>query len=175
MSNSKEQNEIWKPVIGWEDSYEVSSLGRVRRIKAGQGARTNRCRSLKLRKDGYLEVALQVEGKRKDILVHILVAEAFIGPRKPQFTVNHKNLDKTDNRPENLEYLTVRENVRHAASAGVMGVTGELNGSAKLTRQKARDIRERHANGDRVSEIARDYGVTHRTIDLVVNGKTWAK
>lgn len=97
--------EKWKAIPGY-DNYEVSDLGNVRNIKTG--------RILKPRKvsKGYLHVLLRANGKSKKFYIHKLVAIVFLGhiPDKMKITVDHLNGIKTDNRLENLELVSDREN-----------------------------------------------------------------
>lgn len=121
--------EYWKPVVGYEGYYEVSSYGRVRsvdhysrtgikhsekRLVKGQMLRLNKKRT------GYLCVDLCKENKTKTTQVHRLVATAFIEKPEGKNVVNHKNLVKSDNRVENLEWVTYKENSMHASKNGVM-------------------------------------------------------
>ena len=116
------EQEIWKDVVGFENYYEVSSLGRVKtkRIKQVRNSRsgwpyTYELKEKQLRlfdtRGGYLRVNL-CERPTKVIskYVHSLVAEAFIGPRPEGLNIDHLNGYRKDNRPENLEYVTQREN-----------------------------------------------------------------
>lgn len=116
--------EIWKDVKGYEDYYQVSSLGRIKR-KSGYvnvGIKNNEKRLVKerilkqrLRNNGYLSVDLSKEHIVKTISVHRIVAMAFIENDSPLKTyVNHINCNKCDNRVENLEWVTPRENSHHA-------------------------------------------------------------
>ncbi len=114
--------EIWKDIEGYEGKYQVSSLGRVRRL-AYTFKRRNRwgvCDNvisagmMSLRNvKGYLSVQLRDETKRKHHQVHRLVAAAFIPNPDGLPEVNHKNEDKTDNRVENLEWCTRKYNTNY--------------------------------------------------------------
>lgn len=119
--------EEWRPVVGFESLYEVSNVGRVRRI--GKAARTGKGHGggarigliLKLRKHrgGYLMAQLWCNGKLTGRLAHCLVAPAFIGARPEGLDINHKDGDKTNNSVGNLEYVTRSENNRHAYRIGL--------------------------------------------------------
>lgn len=115
--------EIWKPVVGYEGFYEVSSYGRVRSIDhyADTGIRHSEKRFVKghvlkqrEKRNGYLSVDLSKENQVKTIAVHKLVATAFLEKREQHTQVNHINCDKRDNRVENLEWCTAEENRVHA-------------------------------------------------------------
>jgi hypothetical protein len=105
--------EVWKPCVDC-DKYEVSSLGRVRRIKTG--------RILKAHDNwhGYLVVSLFHNGECVTSRVHRLVAKAFHGNRGSEFMVNHKNGNKHDNTPSNLEWCSHSENRKHAIENGLI-------------------------------------------------------
>lgn len=102
-------NEEWRVVPGHPD-YEVSSLGRVRSWKGKNSRATNTPRIIKphTHKLGYLR--LTVDNARTS--VHQLVAAAFHGPCPDGMEVDHINNIKADNRPENLRYLTRRQNMQ---------------------------------------------------------------
>ena len=116
--------EIWKNIENYEENYEVSNYGRIRskdriiktKIK-NNNTRLIKGKVLKLnqKRNGYLAVDLSKNGKVKTILVHRLVAQAFIlNNDNTKNEVNHKNAIKTDNRAENLEWVTREENKTHA-------------------------------------------------------------
>jgi hypothetical protein len=122
-------NEAWRAVIGFEGLYEVSNLGRVRRIGraaktgAGRGGGIGRIRKLQPTPEGYLHVVLWKDGKPKARQVHGLIAEAFLGPAPPGHEPNHEDGDKHNNRASNLEWVTRPENMKHAYATGLRVVT----------------------------------------------------
>ena len=101
------ENEAWKPVVGYEDLYEVSNLGRVWSVKK------NIFRKLRKDRDGYLVVDLCKNGKKEWPQVHRLVAKAFIPNPENLPQVNHKDEDKTNNQVSNLEWCTPEQNNNH--------------------------------------------------------------
>lgn len=111
--------EKWKPVRGYEGLYEVSNLGSVRSLPRQAGKFRIKGRVLKQAKGrtGYLLVGLSKDGITKTVGVHRLVAEAFVENPEHKETVNHINEDKADNRANNLEWLTLRENIHYGTRA----------------------------------------------------------
>lgn len=104
--------EAWKDIQGYEGRYLVSSLGNV--ISNARGGR--RPLTQFLSKKGYRVVNLTTNGLCRRLLVHRLVAQAFIPNPDNRPMVNHKNGDKTDNCLRNLEWATHAENVEHAVT-----------------------------------------------------------
>ena len=105
--------ETWKPIPGYEGRYEVSDQGRVRNSK-------NHVLAPNKMTNGYLCVHLYANGKhtRSPRTIHRLVATVFLPKSENATEINHKNFDRTDNRVENLEWVTAIENVRHTIAAG---------------------------------------------------------
>ena len=108
------ENEIWKPVPGYEECYEVSNIGRVKKIK---GANAGRIFIGAF--DDYMYTTLTKDKKGKFFYIHRLVAMAFLPNPENKRTVNHINGIKTDNRVENLEWATNSENLQHAYRTGL--------------------------------------------------------
>lgn len=105
------KKEVWKDVVGYEGLYQVSNLGRVRSFER-KGTFT-KIKVQETVKGGYKRVNLYKNGRLKKMLVHRLVAEAFLGTPDKDMQVNHINGIVDDNRLENLEWVTVKENANH--------------------------------------------------------------
>lgn len=113
-----EVTERWLPVVGWEGSYEVSSLGQVRSIGRTIRYRDGRCRvypgkllaQTQSNDYGHLAVSLSRGSRRTLLNVHTAVATAFLGPRPTGMQVRHGAGGRQDNRVTNLSYGTARDN-----------------------------------------------------------------
>lgn len=110
----------WRAVPGFEGVYEVSDLGRVKRVRPGRGTRLGTGGILKpilSSRDGYARVSLSVDGRVQVHTIHSLVAKAFIGPPQPGLEVCHCDGNPGNNRVGNLRWDTHAENnldvVRH--------------------------------------------------------------
>ena len=101
--------EIFKDVKGYEGLYQVSNFGNIMSLNYRNTGKAKLMNPHE-RKDGYLQVQLYKNGKRKMFKVHRLVAEAFIPNTDNLPFVNHKDEDKTNNRVENLEWCTKEYN-----------------------------------------------------------------
>ena len=101
-------NEIWKDVTGYEGFYQVSNYGRVKSLKY---RKKNEEHLLRQQAYDYKRVQLWRNGKCKFAQVHRLEYEAFYGPIPENMQVNHINEDKYDNRLENLNLLSLQDNL----------------------------------------------------------------
>lgn len=115
------KEEIWKPIPGYKELYEVSSEGRVKRLEYVIVDKIGRKYHRKEQilkgisnSNGYLQVHLHDnKGKRKFLPVHRLVAKTFISNPEDKPQVNHKDEDKTNNCVDNLEWVTIKENANY--------------------------------------------------------------
>ena len=182
--------EEWRAVKDYEGLYEVSSLGRVRSLDRividTNGKRKRRFAGVVLKASlantGYRAVTLNKRGAYRAYLVHTLVAVAFIGDapgkvgvRKDSYQVNHKNLNKLDNRPCNLEWVTKRENLEHARKNGVIPTGNDLPHTV-LTPDQVQEIRvllSDYPDGLSFSDIGKMYGVSHGSISHIYHKRTW--
>lgn len=115
------ETEEWKDIKGYEGYYQVSNLGNVRSldriVDRGNGIlqhRKERIMSKRKNADGYYQAKLNVDKVSKCIGIHILVAEHFLENPNGYTEVNHKDFNRTNNRIDNLEWCTHKDNVRYS-------------------------------------------------------------
>lgn len=185
---SKKHNEInnlddetWKPIIGYENYYEVSDKGRVkslnRYVNQIYGARIVKSKILSPslnKKNGYFFVNLSLLGKIKAHLIHRLVAIAFIPNPEKKSEVNHvKNeegvVDKQDNRSCVLEWNTSEENKKNAVIDGLI-LKGEQKHLSKLSEKDVFEIRDSTLTQ---KELSVKYKVSHGLISRVKKRLCW--
>lgn len=111
--------EDWRPVVGYEGFYEVSSAGRVRSVARRRGARVGHVlRQHPLSNGLYLKVELHRDGVRQTCPTHRLVGEAFLGPLPDGLETRHLNGNGLDNNLSNLKYGTRVENQQDSIAHG---------------------------------------------------------
>lgn len=109
-------NEIWKDIKDYEGIYQVSNLGRVKSVDRLDGSNhrlKGKIKSTSIRPNGYENVILFKNSKRKGHSIHRLVAQAFISNTDNKSEVNHIDENKTNNQASNLEWVTAKENMNH--------------------------------------------------------------
>lgn len=117
--------EEWRPVVGWESLYEVSNMGRIRSFpRVCWNGRVEWTMPSRIMHDyrafnGYRYVTLNTGLKPVNRLVHQVVVTAFLGVDPDRPFVNHKDGNKVNNRLDNLEWCTPKENLTHALETGL--------------------------------------------------------
>lgn len=172
-------NEEWRDVVGYEGRYKISSLGRVQSLPNPKDRPRLMPKFLKLVcsvKPGYPCVSLGcIDGAARRKWIHDLVAEAFIGPKPAMREVNHKNGIKTDNRVENLEYVTKRQNLEHAIKLGLVA-HGERVTLARLTASQVIEIRRLYDQREvTMAQLAEQFNVGEHAIRKAIRGITWRR
>lgn len=178
------QDEIWIGVVGFEDRYEVSTLGRARSLSVphkirGGGFYMTKGRILKpvLSKWGYYYITCAREGVDKKFMIHKLMAEAFLPNPENKPEVNHIDGNKLNNRLENLEWVTKSENALHAHRLGLSkspGLRGEDAGSSKVTEKIVDDIRSNYVPKKTTQKFfAEKYGIAITTVSAIIRRVTW--
>ena len=161
-------SEIWVPIPNYEDSYEISSIGNVRSLSRIvkhpiYGNKQIKGKILKPRLiKGYHHAGLYKNGKMSSVPIHRIICSIFIKNSDNKKEVNHKNGIKTDNRLENLEWVTSLENRLHAIKSGLIP-NGSSSARSKLTEEDAINIKysQKHLSSRSLAKI---YNVAHSTI-----------
>lgn len=167
------ENERWLPIPGYEGWYDVSDFGRVKRVKASMGAVVGRILKQQNNRHGYPMAHLSKNNKDRLLATHRLVILAFVGVCPSGKQVNHIDGDKTNNRIDNLEYVTPSENIRHAYRMGMASNRGERSSGNKLTEDDVHEIRRLLLKGWTRRAIAKVFNVSHQTITDISTGKSW--
>lgn len=172
-------NEVWKNIRGTDGKYLVSSEGRIkglpRRVKRSDGVKGKFLKERMLKgacnSSGYLTVTLP----HGSFFVHRIVAEAFVENPMNKEQVNHKDGNRFNNKVGNLEWVTAKENTRHAFS---MEKHRELNRGSKnpnsiLNDLQVMEIKRLLGNGVTIKEVAKRYEVSYSCIRGIKAGVTW--
>jgi hypothetical protein len=163
--------ELWKEIEGFEDLYEISNHGNVKRKNK------NVNRKLAPHTEGYNRIDLWKDGEVKYYHVHRLVAFAFIPNPENKPFVNHKDGNKKNNLVDNLEWCTHLENMQHARKNGYFDgkiTLGSQSPNSKLNEKLALEIYDLSANNIyRVTELARMYNITHSVVSEIKSKKSW--
>lgn len=173
-------SEEWRPVVGFEGSYEVSNMGWVRSVdryvdvigRWGPERRRYAGRVMKPQIDSdspYPRIVLSKKGKLKCFTLHSLVMSAFVGPCPDGLEICHRDNDSTNPRLDNLRYGTRLSNREDSRRFGTLAV-GEQIAQHKLTEQQVREIRESKLSSN---VLARHYPVAARQIRRIRNGEHW--
>lgn len=155
--------EIWKPVVGYEDRYEVSNFGRVKSIKILKPA-------IKQITPNYKSVCIRLSknSKQVNLILARIIAQAFIPNKSNKQFVNHIDSNPLNNNSDNLEWVTPKENQQHSVKNGRRK---HIKYSKKLSYLDVLFIRGN--KNVSTGELAKKYKVSPRTIYSVKTNKTW--
>jgi hypothetical protein len=161
--------EIWTDVKGFEDSYEISNFGNLRtkerfvkHYKGGLRKYKPKEKNIRLNENGYFRCNLKKDGKRYDFTIHRLVANSFLENKDDKKAINHINGIKTDNRVENLEWVTLSENTIHAVKNRLI--------KTKLTDKEVLEISKNKLSTRKIAEI---YKVSPSIVWRIKNKKAY--
>jgi hypothetical protein len=166
------ENQAWKDVPEFQGILQISNFGNAKtfdRVRSDNRIERGKTCSQKVKKNGYLEISIRNGEKKRWFLMHRLVAKLFLEETSETQCVNHKNGNKKDNRVENLEFTTFKENSNHAVRTGLCK-NEEIHYKAKLTKLNVIEIRNSVESNE---ELALKFGVSKSTIKYVKQRKTW--
>lgn len=173
--------EVFKEVKDYEGIYFVSNLGNVKSVdhyinnkhsskSLKKGRVLKKFESVK----GYLQTSLSKETKRFNTGIHRVVAIAFIPNPENKPQVNHINGIKTDNRVENLEWCTNKENQIHAVKTGLCNPNyGDKHHNSKLTNEDAKNARVLFKTGVSNIELSKNYNISATAMSNILKNKTY--
>lgn len=196
------EQEEWKRVPGFNDRYEISNLGRFRSLTYHGKPRVKLLHPSPNTK-GYVIATPYEDLRPHSISVHILVASAFVKRERPeQKQVNHKDLNKANNRASNLEWNTAKEDGEHRARTGAAAsgdrhvsrtmpdrvprgerhgtktkphqvARGSRSGSSTLTEEIIPLIRNAHNELNNYAAVARMFDISESNATRIVKRQSW--
>lgn len=164
------QDEIWKPIIGYEGLYEVSDLGRFKSIGGYSHSLLGTDRS----NVHYTRISLCKDGETKHFSAHRVVAIHFVDNDDPinKTNVHHKNAIRNDNRAVNLEWVTQGQNMSYAIQSGnLQPKRGIDHYRCTITEEKVLEIY--NASGTH-EEIAKTMGLKRQQVSKIKSGISWS-
>lgn len=169
-------SELWKPIPGYDDLYEVSNFGNVRKVRF-INKNTNKKiepkpHTITKTKWGYVRTGLSKNGKSKFIFVHRLVLLAFVGAPPDGHECAHLDGKRDNNNLSNLKWTTKKENHSHKKIHGTHQA-GEKQGMAKLTDKEVLKIRHLRGRGMTLLSIANKFNVSEQNVSHIVSRKAW--
>lgn len=179
-NNTIPSEERWLPVPGYEGIYEVSDMGRVKSLprKEMRGghlrSRSGRILRPQSSPSGHKHVILCRDAVKTMRRIHVLVMEAFVGPRpSPEIVVAHCNGVPSDNRLVNLRYATQSENLQDMREHGTLMLGGK-NHKTTITADDVLEMRQLRKSGESLKSLASKFGVCQSTVSNVCRYITWA-
>lgn len=173
--------EIWKDIIGYQELYQISNLGRVKSLprykKNGKFSHWTKEKILAqgINDSGYYQVMLHKNGSHKTKTIHRLVAQAFIPNPDNKPWINHKNSVRIDNDVDNLEWCTPSENNKHCYDKGRQKIYfGEQHPGSKLTHRQVNEIRDKYSYYKyTMLMLSKEYNISMGSIQAILENKTW--
>lgn len=178
QEHAEEFTEEWRPVVGYEGVYSVSSFGVVR---SERRAVEHSCGKVQIVRErilkpaitaGYLCVNLARNGKNRTRTIHQLVLEAFVGPRPEGCQACHNDGNRHNNKSVNLRWDTPLNNSTDRVLHGTFA-RGERAGGAKLNADLIAAMRALRRVGVAYHKIGAKFGVSHMTVLRATRGETY--
>lgn len=163
------QKEEWRPCPDFPN-YSASNLGRIRRDTGFGNPGPPRIMNRETKRyKGYPRVRTSIKGHASHHLVHRMVANAWLGPRPENMTVDHIDENKENAAVSNLRYVTPRENLRASHRSG----TRAKSMKRALTDDQARAAYWRVRNGERQKDVAENVGISSCMLGHILRGRAY--
>lgn len=166
-------NEEWLDIEGYDGLYKISNFGNIISLKNKYKKYLKKCYN----KAGYQIVILRKDNKSKHFYVHRLVAQTFISNPDNKPHIDHINTDRTDNRVENLRWVTHKENCNNPITITsysnnnyMKGKFSKLNHNSKPVLQLTKNY-ELIKKWDCLKDVERELGIFHTAISACCNFK----
>lgn len=168
--------EIWKDVVGYEGLYQVSNIGRIRKINIDYFTRQDRVNQYRYLKGstgskclGGKYVLIYMKGGKR-MQLHRIVASAFIPNPENKPQVNHIDGNPKNNNVSNLEWCTRSENIKHAITILGHGLSNDIQSSNAKKRWKK--VKDNNTNNiyESVKKYAEINNVRYNKVVLMLNG-----
>ncbi len=164
--------EIWKDIENYKGYYQISNLGNVRSLQRQVFSKrynniyniSEKVLKTNKRPNGYISCIFSKNGIKEVYTIHKLVALSFIPNPENKPQINHINGIKTDNRAENLEWCTSKENRKHAF------LTGLIRKKRLLTEYQVIEARKLRNTGMKYGKLAKLYNVSYKVIEIACKG-----
>lgn len=160
--------EIWKDIKNYENLYQISNFGRVKSF----AKHFHKEKILTpILANGYYQIGIRKNSIRKYLKIHRLIAEVFINNPYNKPCINHKDGNKLNNDIDNLEWVTHKENIRHAINIGLrLSWSGDKNPRNKLSKKDVDFIRKSSIN---TKDLSIMFNVSDVNIYDIKSYKIW--
>lgn len=152
--------ELFKPVLGFEEKYEVSNFGRIKSLNYGMRGK-EQFRKVQTNKLGYQYISLWKDGKQNMRTVHSLVWEAFNGPVPEGYEINHMDENPSNNRLDNLNLLTHKQNMN-------WGTVCERQSKSHRGKKDSETTRERKSKA-MIGKMVNHPGISKRVVQYTLD------
>lgn len=152
--------------------YFATNTGEVITLSGWRGREIQAVSTVMSGVKRYPAVRVMVDGRRRTFNAHVLIAEAFHGPRPDGMQVRHLDGDPTNNRPDNLRWGTAKENSADRIAHGRQSTIASIS-NAKLTAQQVREIRARFAAGETHHQLAVEFDLSPNYIHRIARRESW--
>ncbi len=168
--------EEWRDIKGYEGSYQISNLGRIKTFKVRANFYPDGVISKGYMAGEYMVASITKNKKRRGLCIHKLIAHAFIPNPLNRNEVNHIDGNKLNNAIENLEWCTHSENVIHAFKTGLMVGhirRGEKSNNHKLSSIDVSIIKSAREEGFTQKQIATYFKISQANVSFITHNKRW--